>query len=195
MSDTNGGDVERHFLELQSQLQEDGFEADSQVMKTTNRLMKALRSDGFAFAMPDVEEPAETEEEEQESAVEAEALPEADETSAPKEEAIHVVAWPAKGTTQTKDAVALATRIEQDLRGTLQGAPEEESIIRAFRTKDAFDSTVIESVFASIDGWKTKVIQHKGSHFVIATNAKRLTENRVKQALVDYVTELKATSA
>lgn len=44
------GDVERHFLELENQLKEDGFEADSVVMKTTNRLRRSLHSDGFAFA-------------------------------------------------------------------------------------------------------------------------------------------------
>jgi hypothetical protein len=161
MSDTNGGDVERHFLELQKQLQEDGFAGDSPVMKTTSRLMRALSSDGFAFAVLDAEP---TEESVDETAEVAEPPPEVEETP----EAVAAAAAPAES---------------------------HDSIIRAFRTKDAFDSTVIESVFASIDGWKTRVVQHKGNHFVIATNAKRLTENRVKQALVEYVTELKAAQA
>ena len=68
---------------------------------------------------------------------------------------------------------------------------DEGAVIRAFRTKNAFDASVIESVFSSIEGWCTRFVEHKGSYFVVATNAPRLTKKRVNRAIVAYVTELK----
>jgi len=93
-----------------------------------------------------------------------------------------------------KDKKAVKTTKSSPVAETL---PEEESdtLIRAFRTKNEYDTQVIESVFAAIDGWKTKVIEHKGSHFVVATNAPRLTEKRVKTAIHRYVTDLKKSVA
>ncbi len=141
----NANDVERHFRDLENQLQEDGFPSDSQVMKTARRLLKALKNDGFTFGTTDRSQKND---------------PDQDEVS-------------------TK-AADTATDHSSD-------AP----IVRAFRTRNEFDSTVITSVFSKIDGWKTKIVAHKGSHFVVATNAKRLTDNRVRQAIIEYVQELK----
>jgi hypothetical protein len=141
MADATASDVERHYRDLEKQLQEDGFSPDSQVMKTTRRLLRALGEDGFAFAGAKTE-------------------PEIEESEAKE-------------------------------RTVTEETESEEAVVRAFRTRNEFDATVVTAVFASIDGWKTKIVEHKGSHFVIATNAKRLTDNRIKQAIVDYVQELK----
>ena len=147
MTDAIGGDVERHFSDLENQLQEDGFDPDSNVMKTARRLSRALREDGFSLS---------------------EKMPEEIE-SEPEE----------------------VTAAEMPLAVVVP----DEPIVRAFRAKDEFDATRVTSVFAVIDGWKTKVIQHKGSHFVVATNAKKLTDTKAKQAIVEYVADLKSAQA
>ena len=149
MADMNASDVERHYRDLEKQLVEDGFDPESQVMKTTKRLLRALREDGFAFG----------------GEVEREVPHEKKETAMADE-------------TESTQAEVEATAVPSP-------------IIRAFRTRDEHDTAVITSVFAAIDGWRTKTIKHKGSHFVVATNGKWLTDNRVKQAIVDYVQELK----
>jgi len=157
MADTNGGDVERHFTELEKQLQEDGFDPESQVMKTTSRLMKALRSDGFAFA--------DSEDESEEASADAAESP-------------------------TEEAVAETVVEEKPVKSR-----KIKSVLRAFRAKDAFDTSVIAAVFAEIEGWTTKVIEHKGHHFVIATNGPAPTMDQVKKALGEYAQEARAATA
>lgn len=147
-NNTSVSDVERHFLDLEKQLQDDGFTSDSQVMKTTRRLLRSLRGDGFAF-----------------EGIKVEITPESVDVK--------------------PDDVQLASE---------DNYIEDTAVVRAFRTRHAFDTAVITSVFASIEGWKTKSIEHKGSHFVVATNAESISETRIRQAIVDYVSELKQAS-
>lgn len=155
MTDATGGDVERHYRDLEKQLLEDGFPADSHVMKMTEKLKLALQGDGFSLesADPGLVQAAVDEDE-----------PTAD----------------------------------MPIPMTIAAADEQPTIVRAFRAKDAFDSNVVVSVFAAIDGWRTRVIQRGENHFIVATNAKSLTDAHIKQALTAYATEvrgLKASSA
>jgi hypothetical protein len=159
MTDATGGDVERHYKDLEKQLLEDGFPQNSPVMKMTEKLRLALREDGFSLE-------------------EGPALVSAEAEDADDDEPLAVMPEPV----------------------TFIAAAEEESpeIVRAFRAKDALDSNVVVSVFAAIDGWRTRVIQRGDNHYIIATNAKTLTEAHVKQALTAYATEVrsvKTTSA
>lgn len=74
-------------------------------------------------------------------------------------------------------------------------APEDDdTFVRAFRARNGFDTKVVEQLFEAIGGWRLKTVEHKGSHFVIATNAPRLTEKRVKTAIHRYVAELKSAT-
>jgi len=151
MSDTN--EVSRQFLDLQAQLVEDGYGADTDIGKLAKRLSRALKEDGFSFAETTPAASAETKE-------------------------------VTKPTRPVKVAKPVAEAVVED----------DDTFVQAFRARSGFDTSVVEKLFATIEGWRLKTVEHKGSFFVIATNAPRLTDKRVKTAIARYVNDLKAVT-
>lgn len=54
-------DVDRYFVDLEAQLNDDGIEKGSDVSKTLRRLKRVLKKEGFTLAAGEVVEEAETE--------------------------------------------------------------------------------------------------------------------------------------
>lgn len=98
-------------------------------------------------------------------------------------------------TTKSADTSAKSTKSAKvETKATPVESEDDDTFVRAFRARNGFDSKVVESLFEAIGGWRLKTVEHKGSHFVIATNAPRLTDKRIKTAIHRYVAELKSVT-
>lgn len=169
MVEVKSTDVERHLLELHAHLYEDGFEVDSVVMKTARRLQKALKDDGFLISDLPV----------------GSVMVSKNTKAKPTALAAVVLEDPEPVTVEAGSELMLFTAVSQPESAVV--AP----VVSAFRVKDSFDASAVQSVFSTIDGWSTKVMAHQGSYFVFVVNAPTITVQNLKDALIAYYTELK----
>lgn len=60
-------------------------------------------------------------------------------------------------------------------------------VLQAFRVSSSSDAAIVDSIFSGIEGWRAKILEFKGRHYVVVSNAPRLTKKRVKTALASLL--------
>ena len=83
------------------------------------------------------------------------------------------------------DGFSLAPTGRPPIRTTIRKAMQdnEEYTIRAFRVSSNVDATIVSTIFDQIDGWKAKSLELKGRHYIVVSNAPRLSKKRIRTAL------------
>ena len=69
-----------------------------------------------------------------------------------------------------------------NLRKAMQ-QDSDQFMVRAFRVSSSVDAEVVNAVFSSIEGWKSRALEHDGRHYVVVSNAPRLSKKRIRTAL------------